>query len=290
MDILKNKISDYIKFNKEEIANIKISSKLENTNVLKSLEVLTSKQENGLFVKEAEQYFDKQYASTVKLVDIFCKGSRLYEESIAPIVKAHMAFTDAYGDSVAESIVNNAKINYYRCVDTKIHSYPAMVLGTLISDIQDLNTYLPKLKLDLIKYMGCEEYSDGSLGKPNIKGIIDQIQTEKTISELGYDYDNALNGLSELCLSGSMHIFEQYASKVKDTLYAMKNNSKFNLGNIQKNLVEYPIDGVEAFANQFNQINSAIYSSICLHHATSYAAYEAAYIVHAAEINYSKTN
>ena len=227
-----------------------------------------------------------EYASTLKqaalrYLDVIEKQKTLIVDSISPLIKANAAFKAIYGAKKFLSL-EQTPVHYF----DKQNNHPREAMDVLAGAI--LNKDADHIRVTCHEYMNCK-VTDGQLEYPNLSQIT--ATESKALIQHGYTADDFNDELQKLTGEKGNMLYLKLISKKQDIIKHLNQLTDQISTDIQS-----VRPGRSDFKKQMRDImqevgdlqsnNVALSTIMFLLQSTSFAAYEAGYQIHLAELNF----
>lgn len=261
------------------------ASDKQNLNILASIEALTNQTASfSKFAREIVEYSSSLQQAALKYLDVIVKQCKLAQESITPLLKASQVFQALYGKEKLDAL-SSTNVTYF---DKKTkRDYPLAVLEQLADVV--LQGYDDNIKFTCVKLLNCK-YKEEQLDYPETMMFA---KRSGSLESLGHSVEEFNQELTYLSCGASengtpsVHKLVQNKNKLVSTI----NSKHTEISNMVKKMNEksFTVNEIKSAmktASNLQAYTVALGSIMLLLRSASYAAYEAGYSLHMAEISY----
>jgi len=259
--------------------------------IASALEGLTPNDKIAAFKKDAHRYATQMIETMQKDFDVLKKEVALGHETIDPLLKVDNIFAGIYGKDVSQQLIMSTPIVYYKnthhsFVSTN-GSYPFFLTERFASIFNDPVA----IRDEMIRYFNNPANNHGQVEMPKINAQSALPKSPVSLEELEYDFETVTTGLDRILRSGEQIKLADNSNATMNNIKAIKTELDKTIDSVSSYDDSLPdklanIDRTIAILH--NQM-VALATTIILYHAVLYSAYNAAYQIHMAEIDYNKS-
>jgi len=258
-----------------------------------ALEGLDSEERIKVFTKSAEKYLNVLSEAIRKHTDSFKKQVALIKETLIPLYKVNMIFEQLYGRDTVENILKETPILYFPNAHVEFNggkegSLQMFIVETLCADAVKPTE---NIRNDLVKYLECNVGLDGQIEYPEFIAITRPWNKLSTFYELGYTTDYILHGFDKLINSGEHVKLSTSLGGLIGSVETIRRDVMNSISKVKSMSADLPeqVKNIEGKIITLQTYAVLFGSLMVILQAVAYSAYEAAYKVHVAEIEFNKT-
>ena len=259
--------------------------------IVSALEGMSNDAKIKEFQKATKDYADKLVASIKKHFELLKREVGLGNETIQPLRKVNDVFRAIYGEEKMQEIVMSTPVIYYKNTHHSVESTEGSYAFFLVERFSDsIMVSNEAIRNDLVSLLGAKPVTGGQIEMPKIDTQSSLPKTGVPLTELGYNFQTVSTGLERILHDGKQVTFSANNAFITG-ITATKENLDKNINAVNGLGNDFP-DKVYAVERGIEdlQIRSTMLACILIiYHAVLVAAYNSAYTIHKAEIDFNKS-
>ena len=260
--------------------------------IASALEGMSNEDKLKDYRRAVKLYSERLVATIKKHYDILKKDIALGVETIHPLLKVNDQFKALYGEEVTEQIIMSTPVTYYKNAHygytAANGSFPFFVTERFSHTIMAIES--KDIRDDLVTYLSAKVDHNNQVDIPVLDTQSALPKTPASFKDLGYEYATIISGITRILNSGEQvklsenKLFLSTISAAEAHL-----NEALNKAATLSNELPEQINQIDAYI-AYLQCRMVMLSCIdIMYHAVLSSAYNAAYEIHKAEIEYNKS-